>query len=936
MQRELSAPELAKLHDDKKTDCLCVIVIFIGLIARFWKTVFLAKPISLLYLISVWDSLFFALKTGQSTNIDASLIELHLPYRFFVADCWRHGIPLWNELSGFGMPLLADPQAFVLSPLYSLFHLIPTIYIWNITLVVELFIGAACTYFLCRELELDAVSSMVASALFSFCPWIQFQLELLGNGNCLVPLVFLCFVRAAKSRSSWHTVGAGVAAAIDILSAHPEVSCITILFASLLMCLIAYYQDRSNFNLRILLGKIALAGMVAFGLCAPLLLPFAEYIHNGQTYKLDGQPPANISLESLVASYLCFYFSASGLYLGPLSWFGLTAFACFPKSSNRFATAMIVCLAVSVLAVTRLFPVSLIFLLPLLSTVQVSYCIPEYLLFLAIVSALGMDKLINGFVGISKRNGITAFVSVMIFILLPLTLYSGLEIPSLHFDPTLEPNHLNIKVWLFNTCCTGGMLILFWSKRLTGLKAHFGSYLCFLILGSFNLVSVASVSLPVRPMFQYPGILPLQINGENGGRFVSLGDHLFRPNTNLVYKLSTPRVVNPLFPLGFVPFMKACGAQVDEFAQVFPATISRIFDLTGTTTIVSEQPLLDDEAVRKAYKGKSIVTVRSDVVNYPKILRLDDINLFRDRNQDAIFCKMLCTPDFQSRAASYHLYCELKNERGLAEAFIEPQQISGLYRKQLITFSAFLPKASKHWILTLKLVSDLDGHCVIPDFKKTTLSVNSTDGTCMLAQSHQSERFTDISDGRFVPIARYGTSIVAYKNKTAMNRCFFANAITWVKTSEDAVHYLENESNDIRNVAVLEESQREQFEKVVRKIHSTQSSGLSMTFDQSGHVELMDAGGHSGHYIFSSRRDIYVDSPNSSLIVVSDLYYPGWLTTLDSQPWDMFRADGIFRAVLVPPGRHHVRFVYCPLSFLIGVIFSTTTIAVLLWQRFRR
>jgi hypothetical protein len=71
-------------------------------------------------------------------------------------------------------------------------------------------------------------------------------------------------------------------------------------------------------------------------------------------------------------------------------------------------------------------------------------------------------------------------------------------------------------------------------------------------------------------------------------------------------------------------------------------------------------------------------------------------------------------------------------------------------------------------------------------------------------------------------------------------------------------------------------------------------------------------------------------SNSSGLLVLADLFYPGWTAEADGRPATILRADGVFRAVALPPGSHRVVFRYRPLSVWIGAALSAAALLCIL------
>jgi hypothetical protein len=60
---------------------------------------------------------------------------------------------------------------------------------------------------------------------------------------------------------------------------------------------------------------------------------------------------------------------------------------------------------------------------------------------------------------------------------------------------------------------------------------------------------------------------------------------------------------------------------------------------------------------------------------------------------------------------------------------------------------------------------------------------------------------------------------------------------------------------------------------------------------------------------------IDVEAPKPGVVVLHDLYYPGWEASVDGHQQPILRANLLFRGVEVPAGRHRVTFTFRPLSF---------------------
>ena len=72
---------------------------------------------------------------------------------------------------------------------------------------------------------------------------------------------------------------------------------------------------------------------------------------------------------------------------------------------------------------------------------------------------------------------------------------------------------------------------------------------------------------------------------------------------------------------------------------------------------------------------------------------------------------------------------------------------------------------------------------------------------------------------------------------------------------------------------------------------------------------------------------VRAQTPRTGLLVLGDNHYPGWRAEVDGRDVPIERVDYLFRGVRLGPGAHTVEFTYQPLSFKIGWIVSSISLA---------
>jgi len=68
----------------------------------------------------------------------------------------------------------------------------------------------------------------------------------------------------------------------------------------------------------------------------------------------------------------------------------------------------------------------------------------------------------------------------------------------------------------------------------------------------------------------------------------------------------------------------------------------------------------------------------------------------------------------------------------------------------------------------------------------------------------------------------------------------------------------------------------------------------------------------------NNRIAIDVGTPANGILLLAEVWYPGWIAAVDGQPAEILRADYSLRAVAVPAGQHHVVVTFAHPPFILG------------------
>lgn len=144
---------------------------------------------------------------------------------------------------------------------------------------------------------------------------------------------------------------------------------------------------------------------------------------------------------------------------------------------------------------------------------------------------------------------------------------------------------------------------------------------------------------------------------------------------------------------------------------------------------------------------------------------------------------------------------------------------------------------------------------------------------------------TTIDSSKLKQMLQEGETIV-YKNVDFSPRVYLADAISVKKTKQDIIDALYSKEFIPGRTAIVETN------LPILSVPLSSSEGVAITSYTSNKIS-MD-----------------VTAMNNRLLVIGNMYDPGWKAEIDGKKTELYRANYIFSSVIVPSGKHKIDIIY--------------------------
>lgn len=230
-------------------------------------------------LVDGWPLGYEGRTAVNSFNVDlATPAYYEWPVNKTAGDMWKRGdVPLWNPYQGGGAPFAADYSTRVFFPFQILEDISPPA-LWDFFLVGRPLIAGFFTYLFLNAIGLTFAASFLGGILYMFSgsfTWF-INLEQYANAAMTLPVVMHAIELLLKNKGARNVSYLGVATALAILSGQPEAALYILALGAAYFSFRAVASSKAREFPRLFV-KAAVGLLLGLMLALPLILIFIEY-----------------------------------------------------------------------------------------------------------------------------------------------------------------------------------------------------------------------------------------------------------------------------------------------------------------------------------------------------------------------------------------------------------------------------------------------------------------------------------------------------------------------------------------------------------------------------------------------------------------------------------------------------------------------------------
>lgn len=191
----------------------------------------------------------------------------------------------------------------------------------------------------------------------------------------------------------------------------------------------------------------------------------------------------------------------------------------------------------------------------------------------------------------------------------------------------------------------------------------------------------------------------------------------------------------------------------------------------------------------------------------------------------------------------------------------------------------------------LQRYQEMINHYIAPQMQKAMSAVSQAQGDMEQVNGDSVMPVLNMLNMRYMILPLQDGGQTVLKNPHAMGNAWFVNKVEFVENANNEIDGIAN--IDLHTTAIADK-------KFAAELECAANDSVNGTVQITSYAP--------NHLIYD------VEADKKSVLVFSEVYYPGWTATVDGQEVPVGRVDYILRAIVVPQGKHKVELMFFPKS----------------------